>query len=54
MGCKMFEQIKSGKGAAALEYAVIASLIALGIVVSISVLGDTVRAFYESVAARFP
>ena len=46
--------LKSDKGVTTIEYAIIASLLAMGIVVSLSNIGDKLAGFYRSVVKVFP
>ena len=45
--------MRSEKGATAIEYVIIASLIALGLVGTLTAIGGAVRRFYQSVADVF-
>jgi Flp pilus assembly pilin Flp len=46
--------VKSDSGVTTIEYAIIASLIAMGLVVSLSNIGDRMAQFYRSVVRIFP
>jgi len=46
--------VKDTSGVTSIEYALIAVIVAVGIVVSVTVLGDNLRASYEETAASFP
>jgi pilus assembly protein Flp/PilA len=46
--------LQSEKGVTTIEYAIIASLLAMGIVVSLSNVGNKLAALYQSVANLFP
>jgi pilus assembly protein Flp/PilA len=46
--------LKSDDGVTAIEYALVGSLIAMAIVVTVAALGGQVKILYESVARAFP
>jgi len=48
------EFMRSDRGATAIEYAIIAMLIAMGLVGVLVTMGNTVKNLYQSVAASFP
>jgi Flp pilus assembly pilin Flp len=48
------ELLRSDKGVTTIEYAIIASLLAMGIVVSLSNIGGKLAGFYQTVVGIFP
>jgi pilus assembly protein Flp/PilA len=51
---KLFHLFDSEEGVTSIEYALIASLIAMVIVVTVTALGSTVKDLYQSVVSAFP
>jgi pilus assembly protein Flp/PilA len=45
---------KDDSGASAIEYALLAGLIAVAIVTTVTILGGAVRGLFETVVARYP
>lgn len=46
--------LRDDQGVSAIEYALLGSLIAMAIVLSVATLGDAVEALYELVASKLP
>ncbi|SOY57262.1 Flp pilus assembly protein, pilin Flp [Cupriavidus taiwanensis] len=46
--------LRDDHGVTSIEYALLGSLIAMAIVVSVTALGETVQGMYEQIAARMP
>lgn len=46
--------MKDTSGVTSIEYGLIAAIVAVGIVVSLTLLGDDLKASYDDTASRFP
>ncbi len=46
--------VKDKSGVTAIEYSLIAVIVAVGIIASVSILGDSVAAQYDQIASSFP
>jgi Flp pilus assembly pilin Flp len=54
MGRMTRDLLKSDTGVTTIEYAIIASLLAMGLVVSLSNIGDRLAGLYRTVVGLFP